>query len=254
MVIARWLIVRFIPVAVLLILSVLISCNPAYKIVRLKSSEYKVDGTKNDSSFISFLKPFSDSLSKSMSDVLVRFDARFEKGRFGGSLGNLMTDAIKFIVEAKSNDSVDAAFVNTGGIRRAYLGPGDITRGHVYELMPFDNAIIILKVPGITFKEFLDHIAGRGGWPVSGMTYQIKEKKAYNILIRNQSLEESKIYTVALTDYIANGGEQSGMLKHLPQKAIGYYVRDVLIEYFLSVSRSGKTISNVSSNRVTYAE
>lgn len=51
---------------------------------------------------------------------------------------------------------------------------GDVTRGRIFEIMPFDNLLILQKLKGTVLQEFLDIIATDGGWPVAGITMQIK--------------------------------------------------------------------------------
>lgn len=54
---------------------------------------------------------------------------------------------------------------------------------------------------------FLNHISNKGGWPATGITWQIKDKTAVNVLINGQPLNETADYTVAMVDYVANGGD-----------------------------------------------
>ena len=96
--------------------------------------------------------------------------------------------------------------MNHGGIRLNQLPEGNITTGRIYELMPFDNILIIQKVKGNVLQEFLDLIASHGGWPVAGLTMQIRNKKAIEVLVGGKTIDPEQVYTIVNSDYVANGG------------------------------------------------
>jgi 2',3'-cyclic-nucleotide 2'-phosphodiesterase (5'-nucleotidase family) len=107
---------------------------------------------------------------------------------------------------------------------------------------------------GKQLQQLLTHIAGRGGWPISGGSYIIKNKEAIEVAIAGEAIRAENTYTIALSDYVANGGDDCSFLTTIPQVNNGYLLRDALIGYVKSVSASGKTISKTSANRVTIAQ
>ena len=120
--------------------------------------------------------------------------------------------------------------------------------------MPFDNALILVKVKGDTLQSFLDLIAARGGWPISGMTMQIQNKKAVNVVIGGKPLNPASTYTITLSDFIANGGDNAYILKDLPRVNKNYLVRDALIEYVSGFEKQGKPVFINNEIRVTNAQ
>ncbi|MES2849503.1 MAG: 5'-nucleotidase, partial [Bacteroidota bacterium] len=150
--------------------------------------------------------------------------------------------------------NVDASFINNGGIRLPSIAAGNITRGKIFELSPFDNMIVLLKVDGKTLHQFLDTVASKGGWPSAGCTYQLKYKRAVNINVDGKPIQDNSEYTIALTDYVANGGDNCDMLKTIPQQTNGYLFRDAVIEYFADMQKQGKKLTAKIENRVTNAE
>ncbi|MDB5230666.1 MAG: 5-nucleotidase [Chitinophagaceae bacterium] len=81
-------------------------------------------------------------------------------------LGDFVVDCMRQVAAEKFNTKVDAAIMNEGGIRIGYIGKGDITMVKVYELMPFDNVLVLQNIKGDVLWELLDHVAGKGGWPM----------------------------------------------------------------------------------------
>ena len=215
-------------------------------------SEYPIDGCiKKDSTLNLFLSKYRDSVSKTMNIVIGFSISGMSKHQPESGLGNFMTDAMKNLGEKIFNQKIDAAFVNYGGIR-SYLPKGNITIGNIFEIMPFDNLLVLQRVRGDSLLSFLNHIANRNGWPVSGITMGIKEKKAANILIGENTIVADSLYTIANSDYVANGGDNTTMLKPFPQINKGALIRDVLIDYVKLLTENGTSIDAKPEKRVIY--
>ncbi len=230
------------------------ACYSTYQPAAVQYKDYKINQSiRQDSALLVLIKPYADSVNKKMNDVIAVSAVELEKKQPEGSLGNLLADAMLTMARAKYKIPVDAAFINFGGIRLPSLPAGNITRGKVFELAPFDNVVVVQKINGKVLQEFLDHLAGRGGWPCAGITWQIKDKKAVNVKINGNPLNESADYYIANNDYVANGGDDCSMLKGIPQLNQNYLFRDALIDYFTNFTRQGKKISAQLENRVSNA-
>ncbi|HVG12022.1 MAG TPA: 5'-nucleotidase C-terminal domain-containing protein, partial [Flavisolibacter sp.] len=196
------------------------------------------------------LKPYRDSIDLTMNEVVGSLQGELVKKSPEGSLGNFMADAVLFGAQQKFRKKVDAAFVNSGGVRLTQIPKGAITRGKIFELMPFDNIIVLQQVKGEVFQQFLDATAEKGGWPLSGLTMEIRNGKARNIIVGGAPLDPAKMYTIANSDYVVNGGDDAVVLKNIPQEANGYLMRDAILDYLQSLKASGKTISTQEEKRV----
>ena len=178
-------------------------------------TDYKVQNqNKVDSNMIKLLQPYYDSLNKMLNRVIGFSVYGLYKKQPEGSLGNMMADAMKMMSEKKYNVTVDAAIINTGSIQ-SYIAKGDVTVGKIYELIPFDNAMVILQIKGNVLQSLLNKSAEKNGWSVSNIKMQIKDKKAVNVFISDKPLDETATYTIACTDYIAAGGDECTMLKNI---------------------------------------
>ena len=243
----------FFPALLLLITG--ISCHTSYESQSLQYKGYRISKTMPaDSSVLNFLQTFSDSVNNSMNTVLGVTTVSMEKAQPESSLGNFMADAFLIMAREKYKTQVDLAFVNFGGIRLTQLPAGNITRGKVFELMPFDNLLILQKIKGNVLQQVLDLMAARGGWPVAGIRMQISNNKAVNVLVGGQPLDPEKLYTIANSDFIANGGDNADMLRPVPQITNGYLMRDAIIDYIKKQKAAGKEISSTLGNRVTNAQ
>jgi len=240
----------------LLILAVAgLSCNTTYQSQSLEYKSYRInDGQAKDSAVLSFLQPYSVNVNKTMNDVIGVAAVSMDKKQPECTLGNFMVDAFLQMATEKYATKVDAAFVNFGGIRLTQLPAGNITNGKIFELMPFDNLLILQRIKGDVFQQVLDLMAAKGGWPVAGITMQIKDKKAINVLVGGKPLDMNATYTIANSDFIANGGDNADMLRTVPQITNGSLMRDAIIDYIGKFKSQGKNISATIENRVTNAQ
>jgi 2',3'-cyclic-nucleotide 2'-phosphodiesterase (5'-nucleotidase family) len=219
----------------------------------LHYSDYKIGPTlQKDTSLSNLLRPYSDSLHRSMGVVIGFSTAAMYKKLPESAIGNFMADCMRTMAEKKFSRRVDAAIVNYGGIR-SYIPEGNVTLEKVYELMPFDNLIVLQEIKGSILKQLLDHIATKEGWPVSGITMAIKNKQATNITVSGKPLDENATYTIANNDYVANGGDDCTMLRNIPQVNKGYLYRDAIIGYIQDLTKQGKPVKAQIENRVINA-
>jgi len=219
------------------------ACGPKhYAPIQVNAYNYGMEGSRQgeQTAMKAFLQPYADSVNNSMNIVLGKLEVPLTKSWPECSLGNFMTDAYQEMAEKRFNRKVDVALMNYGGIRLNSMEPGPITRGKLFELMPFDNLMVLLELTGEQLQEFLNNLASRGGWPMTGASYTIVNKKATNLTIGGKPIEPKKKYTIATSDYVANGGDDNSVLKGLEQINIGYLQRDALIEYVKEKKIIGK--------------
>lgn len=243
---------RKISTTLLFYLFLFVSCSQSFRSATVEYRNYNVQQKENRNSQInSIIKPYSDSVNGTMNNVIGENDALLEKSVRKNSLGFFMTDAFLFMANQKYKVHVDAAFMNHGGIRLNELQPGKITNGKIYELMPFDNLLLIQKVKGSILKQYLDTLAYYGTVIQSGLTLTVSNKKPGNIMLGGKPLDENADYIISNSDYIISNSE---VLKNIPSQNIGYLQRDAIIEYVLMLSQKGKKIVVENTNRVVYAD
>lgn len=220
----------------------LLSCKPAYYIVKQSPGILTIsDTSKHNNPIDAYLKPFRDSLSTKM-DVAVTFaEGPFVKERPGGSLGNLFCDGI-LSVARQSDSTVMMAISNFGGLRINRWSEGPILVRNVFELMPFDNTLVILDVPGTVLEQWIKHMANMGGWPIAGTLVNVDTNKQLiqlQSLITNevQPIDPQKNYRIATSDYIANGGDRCDFLISIKQSGSGLLLRDALMQYLQGKKR-----------------
>ena len=226
---------RFFPFLIFLFVSVF-SCGPShFAPAELSVYNYSLEGSKQgeQKEMTAMLKPYSDSVNNSMNLVLGMLEVQLTKSWPTCSLGNFMSDAYLEGATKKFGRKVDVAAMNYGGIRLTSMEPGPISKGKIFELMPFDNLLVLIEMEGTKMQAFLDHVANRGGWPLAGVAFSMENKKAANVLIGGKPLDPSAKYVLATSDYVANGGDESNVLKGLTQINMGYLQRDAILDYVI---------------------
>ena len=153
-------------------------------------------------------------------------------------LTRLLSDIFLAQSQRISNENPDIptaqiALLNIGGIR-ANLPEGNVTRGNIFEIAPFENSIVIQQFTGVQLREICNHIAQRGGEAVAGVRFQIIDNQAQNILVNKMPLNDNEIYTLATIDYLAHGGDGFDMLCKSMTYETQIRIRDAFIDYIKS--------------------
>lgn len=232
--------------------TLLFSCNKGYTV---QSSNYRQYGISNeiepDSSLIKFYTPFKNKMEGEMNRVIGESTAALEKSSDPeNGLSNFFTDATLGAAR-KLDPKVQFAFPTTKGGIRTSLPKGNITVSNVFELMPFDNELVILKLSGAGVKKVLNFIARSEGQPVSGVRLTIKNKTFQDVTIDGQPFDPNREYIVATSDYLANStDEQSVMSGALSRTNTGLKLRDVLMNYIEEETKQGRKISPKVDGRI----
>ncbi|MBQ7607459.1 MAG: 5'-nucleotidase C-terminal domain-containing protein [Desulfovibrionaceae bacterium] len=116
-----------------------------------------------------------------------------------------------------------------GGAVRAALRPGTITAGDILTCFPFEDKIVLRDYTGAQLSEALEHglaeerACGPRILQPSGLRYEIDSEKPVGQRLRSvvyvdaqgktSPLRPKKVYRVALTSYLAEGGDSFAMLK-----------------------------------------
>jgi len=148
-----------------------------------------------------------------VSDVV--FDAGFRYG--------LKDESLAF---TKSNT---LCLLNFGGLR-APVNKGDITIGNIYELMPFDNEIVIVSLSPSQVKEMLVYLFSKHGQPISNaMALLSSDKQKLDIGSKAYNFEKD-IYVIT-SDYLAKGGDKMSFFKSSKMIQTGILMRDALLNH-----------------------
>jgi 2',3'-cyclic-nucleotide 2'-phosphodiesterase (5'-nucleotidase family) len=164
-------------------------------------------------------------------------------------MGNYFADAM--LTEGlKKDPTIQFTLATKGGLRTTFP-KGDITVSNVFELMPFENEMVVLKLSGQNVQKVIDFIAKKDGEPVSGIRMKIRDNVAYDVTIAGQPFDINKTYNLLTYDYLADGGDDLECLRQpLERKEINKRVRDALLENINDLTRQGKKITAQLDGRI----
>ena len=152
---------------------------------------------------------------------------------------NWASDALLAIARERCPEPVDVAVVNIGGMRCEWAA-GDITFRNVFELMPFDNMLVVLTLNGNDLQQLCEIFASTGGQGIAGMRIQAIGDKVMQqevrVTINGKALDMDRTYTVATSDYLSQGNNGMLPLKYHTQCWNSQEkIRDLYIEYIKQV-------------------
>ena len=151
----------------------------------------EVDGSLQHDAMENLIAPYKAEKEKSMNVVIGESVETIEVGKPESKLTNLIADIL--LTEARKYIAdVDMAVTNIGGIRRP-LYKGNITIGDVFEILPFDNSLLVFEYKGEDLLALADAIAAKGGESIAGMTLTINGEKAENVKINGEPIDSARI-------------------------------------------------------------
>lgn len=217
---------------ILLFYSGFISCNKKITPTQYSYSTISIDSTAViDSSILKMNSAYKVYLDSIMQKTICFNCTTLTKKPLESSLGNWVCDALINFCRDSLKLTADFAIVNYGGIRINQLDSGQITLGQLFELMPFDNTLVIVEVDSIKIMQLLSHIAPMKGWPQSaGLRYTIvHDSIPTDITIHGLPLNNHTTYQLVVSDYLYNGGDNVDFLKLQKSTVLPYLLRDALI-------------------------
>ncbi len=191
------------------------------------------DQFKPDEEIISLIQKWKNKVEKGFDDVIAYTKYDLLRGSPESNLGNLICDALVHRYNA------DVSFQNSGGIRTE-IKKGEIKFRDIFNVLPFDNNIYLLKMTGAEVAEALEvSVEGsHGNLQVAGieMIYDPKLPKFKRVIaakIKGMPIDKNKIYTVVTNSYITESeGSTYAVFKGAASVVDTFDVlRDVVIEY-----------------------
>lgn len=218
--------------------------------------QVETDAIAEDAEIVAMIAPYKTKLDAEMNVVIGTNKEDMTKGKPESLLTNWTADALQTMTnDYYKNGTVDFAVSNYGGIRIPVIAAGEVTRGKIFELMPFDNMLVVIEMADTTITKLFNHMAEDNGWPISSnVQYEIKNQQPQNILINGKPIESGKMYKVSISDYLANGGDKCYFLEEGKREDLGVLIRDVLIEYVEKTTAAGKSIGSQLDGRLKYVE
>ncbi|MDX5346023.1 MAG: 5'-nucleotidase C-terminal domain-containing protein [Hymenobacteraceae bacterium] len=197
------------------------------------------------------IAPYRTQVEAQMNEVIGVAPVALDKGPVESPLGNFITQLLLKRAEIAYGRQIDVAVTTNGGLRTP-IPQGNIKVGDIFELMPFENELVVLTVRGETLQKLFEYAAKRETAPIAGATYTLDKGIATDIKINGEPLQPNQTYTLVTSDYLANGGDNMGFLKEAEKyEQLGIMFRDAILNHIKALTAAGKPVEAPAKNRVT---
>jgi 2',3'-cyclic-nucleotide 2'-phosphodiesterase (5'-nucleotidase family) len=197
------------------------------------------------------LAPYSAKV-RALSLVIGRLERPLKKEPVGaGSLGNFVTDGIRAYAESKLGKRVDLTIMNAGGLRKNTISEGELRASDVWELLPFENALMAVEISGANLLKLLPPLV-RDAQSGARLQYKWNDQNRPEFLSgkfigadgHEQEIDPNKIYTIVTIDYLLKvGGGAFAVLKEATKVTpLNITLRDAMMEYVKSETAAGRVI------------
>lgn len=241
----------------IVIYATMLSCKEEshYAPERIKSELIPVnENSPENAEITTFINPYKAAIQIEMDSVLAFAPESYSKkdSKLNTAIGNMMADAVfemtNPIFKKRAGYPFNAVLLNYGGIRST-LNKGPITTRTAYELMPFENEVVVVELSGSQVRTMFNYLKSGTAHPFSGMEIELTaDGEIKKALIQGQEIIDNETYFIATSDYLQHGGDNMTFFdKPVSVLPLDYKIRNVLIDYF----KKHDTISPVRDNRFT---
>lgn len=207
----------------------------------------------------SIIALYRTSLEAEMNQVLAHSAQLMRKGTPEDLLNNFIADLVlekgQERYAPEDGRPIDFCILNYGGLRTS-IPEGPVTRSRVFEVMPFENEMVVLTLSGEKTWEVFEYVASRNvGTPVSGIKIGIRDREPAEVLVQGQAFDPDRTYKVLTSDYLAGSGDNMSFFADpLNTEVVGLRIRDAIILHMEEQDAMGRKVSSRLDGRIYYQE
>jgi 2',3'-cyclic-nucleotide 2'-phosphodiesterase (5'-nucleotidase family) len=191
----------------------------SWRVERQKAALLPItQSTPEDPAVAAVVARYWDPIAQRYGEIIGRAAADFVERGDDLAQYNLVADAVR------ESFNTEIGLENLGGVR-APLIRGNITRGALIDLDPFDNTVVTFMINGRTLRKILQSHRPA----VSGIRYRMENGALTNVTIGGKPLQDNRIYTGVTNSYFARIA-----LKGIQITNTGNQRLDVLTKYIRS--------------------
>jgi 2',3'-cyclic-nucleotide 2'-phosphodiesterase (5'-nucleotidase family) len=237
---------------------------PAPLDINVRASERAVDeSVPNDPAVDAVIAPYTAKV-RELNAPIGQLSGELKKGGMGGgSLGNFVVDALRNRAEALLRKPVLLAVINSSGLRKNQITEGPISSSDIYELLPFENALVTLDLTGAQLRRFLDIAVERrdalsGARIVYRNNKELKKNELVSVKLRDAggaeiAIDPQATYTIVTIDYLVKrGGDYSILQEGKNFRPLSLTMRDAVLDYVKAETAAGRPVKALLDGRFRY--
>lgn len=211
----------------------LCGCHTSVQVGSVETSAIAVDALSDsiaDNAYIAYLASYKEAVEREMAVVIGYAADEMYVASPECPMLNWATEALWARAKKVYPNKVDMAVMNMGGMRCEWH-EGPITQGNVFELMPFDNQLVVLTLKGEDILALCQSFATYGAQGVAGLRMTAVDGQLADVTIGGKPIDVNALYTVATSDYLSGGTDHMEALKnHVDCWNSGLLVRDLYVQ------------------------
>ncbi len=210
------------------------------------------DSLNGMDSLEAFIAPYRNRLNQVLDSTLAYAPYTISKtdGTYNTTAGNLLADIVlqeaNPIFKVRTGKDIDFVLLNHGGIR-SVISAGPVSARTAYEVMPFDNTIVVAELNGKTVRDLVAFlIQANVPHAISGIQIVLnRDGSLKEVNIQGVPFDENRHYYVATSNYLTQGGDDMDFFKDaLGITETDYYIRNAMIDYFKKVDTLRPKLDN----------
>lgn len=197
---------------------------------------------------------------RELSVVIGSLEGELKKTGVGANtLGDFVTDAMLSAARKKDN-SVVMAITNAGGLRKNVIAPGQLRASDIFELLPFENALVEVELSGAHLLKLLVNLT-RGRDAQSGARIQFRWNaedrpefigaKLIGPGATEREIDPAATYKIVTIDYLLKlaSGNYALLQEVKSTRPLSNSLRDAVTEYVKAETKAGRPIRAMLDNR-----
>lgn len=227
--------------------------------IGVRSGQTAIDSSiPADESVEKMLEPYSGKV-RALSIVIGQLDGTLKKGEVGaGSLGQFVTDGLTVYAKTKVSKPIALTIMNAGGLRKNEIAAGEVRAADIFELLPFENALMTVDVRGADLLKVLPALA-RDAQAGLRIQYKWNDRDRPEVITaklldengKEHEIEPDKTYTIITIDYLLRlaGGAYAILQEAKNKTPLNVTLRDAMMEYVKSETAAGRKLRSRVDDR-----
>src|SRR5690606_1788817 len=151
-------------------------------VTRINATTIPINQTiQSSSEYENYVGPYRDHINKDLDNVLCYALQNMDKneGKWQTTLGNFLADSTlekaNFLFKRTNDKEVSICLLNHGGIR-APIAKGNVTARTAYQIMPFENSLIIAELQAEQIVEMVNYfVQSQKAHPIAGIQIELSD-------------------------------------------------------------------------------
>ena len=231
--------------------------------IKTTVTENSVDSSVPDDAAVDQMLEVYSPKVRALDQIIGKLKGDLKKGGTGGgSMGNFVTDGIRAQASQKLGTPILLAVTNSGGLRKNVIAQGELRLLDIFELLPFENALVAFDLTGAQVLDLLRVVVSRrDAQSGARIKYRIIDKKleleTARLLINGleKEIDPGAVYTVISIDYLlkVTGGDYAVVLREAKStRPLGLTIRDAITDYVKAETAANREIKATYDGRFVF--